>query len=84
MSLPLWSSSVVIASAFIVYLSILIIHRLFIGPLAKFPGPKLAALTIYYEAYYDIIKGGQYTFKIREQHKEYGESALLTSGYCNC
>lgn len=27
---------------------------------------------IRYEAYYDLILGGQYTFKIGELHKQYG------------
>ncbi|KAK2768536.1 hypothetical protein FQN54_000392 [Arachnomyces sp. PD_36] len=52
----------------------LIIYRLFFDSLSKFPGPKLAAITRYYEAYYDVVKGGQYTFKIAELHKEYGTS----------
>ena len=49
-----------------------VVYRLYLHPLAKFPGPKLAAIIRYYEAYYDVIKGGQYTFKIAELHKEYG------------
>ncbi|KAI1419240.1 cytochrome P450 [Xylaria sp. FL1777] len=47
-------------------------HRLFFHPLARFPGPKLAAITRWYEAYYDVIQNGQYTFKIAKMHKEYG------------
>ncbi|GAM40082.1 hypothetical protein TCE0_034r12149 [Talaromyces pinophilus] len=54
------------------YLATLASYRLFLHPLATFPGPKLAAITRYYEAYYDIVKNGQYTFKIAELHKEYG------------
>ncbi|RYP27099.1 hypothetical protein DL767_007796 [Monosporascus sp. MG133] len=50
----------------------LAIYRLFFHPLAKFPGPKLAAITRYVEAYYDVVCGGQYTFKIAEMHKKYG------------
>ncbi|PQE04573.1 cytochrome p450 protein [Rutstroemia sp. NJR-2017a BVV2] len=48
------------------------IWRLYFSPLAKFPGPKVAALTMLYEIYYEIVKGGQYTFKIGELHKKYG------------
>ena len=48
-------------------------YRLYWSPIAKFPGPKLAALTRLYELYYEIIKGGQYTFKIGEFHKKYGK-----------
>lgn len=47
-------------------------YRLFLHPLAKFPGPKLAAVTRYYEAYYDVILGGQYTFQIAKMHEKYG------------
>ncbi|RYP14779.1 hypothetical protein DL765_006135 [Monosporascus sp. GIB2] len=50
----------------------LAIYRLFFHPLAKFPGPRLAAITRYVEAYYDVVCGGQYTFKIAEMHKKYG------------
>lgn len=49
-----------------------IIWRLWFSPLARFPGPKLAAITILYELYYELIKGGQYTFKIGELHERYG------------
>ena len=51
----------------------LAVYRLYFHPLAKFPGPKLAALTLWYEAYYDLWKRGNYTFKIAELHKEYGK-----------
>ncbi|KAF4633285.1 hypothetical protein G7Y89_g4836 [Cudoniella acicularis] len=33
---------------------------------------RLAAITLYYEAYFDIVRNGQYTFKIAEMHKKYG------------
>ena len=48
------------------------IYRLYWSPIAKFPGPKLAAVTYLYELYYDIVKRGKYTFKIEELHAKYG------------
>jgi hypothetical protein len=57
----------------VLYIIQLAIQRLYLSPIAHFPGPKLAALTFYYEFYYDIILGGQYTFKILELHKKYGQ-----------
>ncbi|KAH9205912.1 cytochrome P450 [Leptodontidium sp. 2 PMI_412] len=48
------------------------IYSVYFGPLSKFPGPKLAAATLCYEFYYDVVLKGQYTFKIKDLHKEYG------------
>ncbi|KAH6706484.1 cytochrome P450 [Leptodontidium sp. MPI-SDFR-AT-0119] len=57
---------------FVVYLLGLAVYRLYFSPLAKFPGPKIAALTSLYQFYYDVIKGGQYIWVIEEMHKKYG------------
>lgn len=48
------------------------IYRLYLSPVASFPGPRFAALTFWYEFYYDVIKHGRYTWKIAELHKQYG------------
>ncbi|KAI1415025.1 trichodiene oxygenase [Hypoxylon sp. FL1857] len=56
----------------LLYIPSIAIYRLYFHPLARFPGPTVAALTRYFEAYYDVICGGQYTFKIDELHKKYG------------
>ena len=54
------------------YFIALSIYRLFLSPIAHFPGSKLAALTGWYEAYYDIYKGGQFTFQVAKWHQQYG------------
>ncbi|KAJ3577268.1 hypothetical protein NPX13_g3298 [Xylaria arbuscula] len=56
----------------VILVSTVALYRLFFHPLAMFPGPKLAAVTRGYEAYYDVVRNGQYTFKIAEMHKKYG------------
>lgn len=48
------------------------VYSIYFGPLSKFPGPKLAAATLWYEFYYDVILQGRYTFKIKELHEKYG------------
>ena len=58
---------------FLTYIVGLALYRFYISPLAKFPGSKLAALTLWYEAYYDIVERGNYTFKLKELHDKYGE-----------
>jgi len=54
------------------YIIGLAVYRLFWHPLAKFPGPKIAALTLLYEFYHDVIRGGQYTWVIKSMHERYG------------
>jgi hypothetical protein len=74
-SLTLFKAHWVAATAIsiLLYSVVVVIYRLYLSPLSKFPGPKLAAATLLYEAYYDVILGGQYTFKIKELHEQYGE-----------
>ncbi|KAL4993160.1 cytochrome P450 [Aspergillus recurvatus] len=48
------------------------IWRLYLSPIAHFPGPRLAALTHLYEVYYNNWLGGKYIWKIQEMHDKYG------------
>lgn len=59
--------------ASLLYLVGLAVYRLYLSPIAKFPGPKLAALSRWYEFYYDCVLPGQFTFHIQELHKQYGQ-----------
>lgn len=59
-------------TAVLVWLSSLIIYRLYLSPLSQFPGPKLAALTGWYEAYFDLLKRGRYWVEIERMHEIYG------------
>lgn len=49
-----------------------IIFRLYLHPLARFPGPVLAALTGYYVTYFDIFKDGQLIPQLQKLHERYG------------
>lgn len=56
----------------LLYLVSLILYQLFLSPLAKFPGPRLAAVSKLYEKYFDLVKGGRFTWEINRLHEQYG------------
>lgn len=49
-------------------------YRLYFGPLSHFPGSKWAALTGWYEFYFQVVGNGRYVWKIQEMHEEHGEA----------
>jgi hypothetical protein len=59
------------------------IRRLYFHPLAHIPGPKLAALTWWYELYFDQIQPSRYVFQIQELHKQYGRCLLQPHPNCS-
>lgn len=60
-------------TAFTSYLAILSIYRLFFHRISHIPSPKLAALTYYYQAYYDVYPHkGKWLFHQIALHKKYG------------
>ena len=75
---------------FCIYGLSLVVYRLYFDPLAGFPGPRIAAATGWYEFYHDVIRRGQYIYKIEEMHKKYGmvkftffAFSAKTSWYCS-
>ena len=57
----------------VIWAVLLVAYRLYVSPLSKFPGRKLAIATMWYEFYYQAIKGGQYPWVIQKMHEEYGK-----------
>jgi hypothetical protein len=58
------------------YAAVVGIYRLYFHPLASYPGPKLAALSSFYEFYYDVILDGKFLFQRRKLHKIYGRRQI--------
>ena len=73
-SLSAFEVSLVALPLWLLYLIIGGLYRLYFHPLAKFPGPKIAALTRWYEFYHDIIHKGRFLWKIGDLHDRYGIS----------
>lgn len=72
------SPPILLASGIIIYALGLVIYRLYLHPLAKFPGPRIAAVTSFYEGYFEIVKKGQYSKHISKLHDQHGVSEVFT------
>lgn len=64
-------SLVYLAVFVLAYVVLKVVYRLTLHPLAKFPGPKLAAVTTLYNAYYDNLQSGLIK-NLPDLHKKYG------------
>ena len=64
----------VLLLASILYCAGLLVYRLVLHPLSKYPGSKLAAATTWYEFYFDILhgQGGTFVYEIDRMHEIYG------------
>jgi hypothetical protein len=79
LSLSLSQAAALSCLAFSSYVFLLYVYRFTLHPLARFPGPKLAGLTYWYEYYYDVHQKGRFIFKVRELHRQFG---MLAKGLC--
>ena len=69
-----------IAVLYVLFQLVLITYRLLFHPLAKFPGPRTAAATFYYEFFYDVFmkEGGDFINHVDALHDKYGENHFVT------
>lgn len=60
-----------IVALLFLYRFAVIIYRLVLSPLAKFPGPKIAAATSWYEAFFDL-RSKNFPDVLSDLHDKYG------------
>jgi hypothetical protein len=68
----LWLVSI---ASCLLYFVVLAVYRLYLSPIAYFPGSKITTISGWYETYLDVFKGGQFTFQIQKWHEKYGEGS---------
>lgn len=54
------------------YLAGLVVYRLTLHPLARFPGPLLCRISYLPQAYYEAILQGKFIYQIPRYHEKYG------------
>ncbi|KAJ8118418.1 hypothetical protein OPT61_g611 [Boeremia exigua] len=64
--------TVAILILFVSYLVGNAVYQLYFSPLSRFPGPKIAAVTLWYEIYYDVFKCGRYWVEVQKMHERHG------------
>ncbi|KIK55002.1 hypothetical protein GYMLUDRAFT_176299 [Collybiopsis luxurians FD-317 M1] len=62
----------VLTSLSFCYLTGLALYRLFFHSLHKYPGPVFAAVTDWYEVFYNLVQGGEFVAEIERLHKLHG------------
>ena len=66
--------------ALVLFICGLAVYRLLLSPIAGFPGPKIAALTSWYEFYHDYWCLGSYVFQIEKMHQDHGRWCTIRLG----
>lgn len=59
-----------------VYCLGLVVYRLTLHPLARFPGPFLCKIGYLKQGYYEAFLNGMFIHQIADYHKKYGKAGL--------
>ncbi|KAH7393836.1 cytochrome P450 [Phaeosphaeria sp. MPI-PUGE-AT-0046c] len=79
------SSILWLVATWIIYRVALAIYNISpLHPLSRFPGPKIAASSYLYEAYYDWWRVGHYGIVIAQMHKKYGPIVRINPDELHC
>lgn len=76
----IWQQSswfTILVSSVLTYIALLANYRLFFHPLARIPGPKIAALTTWWEVYENVWRQGHLPLELKKLHKTYGSSIVF-------
>ncbi|KAK0617727.1 cytochrome P450 [Immersiella caudata] len=80
-----WNSALTLVGVWFGYRLLLALYNISpFHPLARFPGPKIAAASYLYEAWHDWILVGRYGHKIREMHERYGPIVRINPDELHC
>ncbi|KAL2876592.1 hypothetical protein SGCOL_008170 [Colletotrichum sp. CLE4] len=71
-------------AAWALYGTFLAIYRVTLHPLAKFPGPKFAGATYWYEVWFDVVRWGKFTHEIKRLHEIYGPIVRINPDEVHC
>ncbi|KAI1476956.1 cytochrome P450 [Daldinia eschscholtzii] len=80
-----WTNIPVLLGLWILYYIVISIYNLSpLHPLYRFPGPKVAAMSYLYEAYFDWWLVGRYGWEIRQMHEKYGPIVRINPDELHC
>jgi hypothetical protein len=69
---------VVLIPALISYTLWTAVYRLYLSPLSKYPGPRLAALTKWWRTYKDCAEGWSFVHGVGKLHDIYGDVVRIS------
>lgn len=67
---------ILLLAGYAVYVTYDVIYNIYFHPLAKFPGPPLARVSIYWKAYVECIARRSFCHYLVELHDLYGKDSV--------